>query len=103
MVINKYELMVMLHPETDDERRAEIHGRIRTTVEGEGGAIVGLDDWGRKKLAYEIDGQKEGLYSVHTFTAEPATVQEIERQLGITDEVLRFMTTRTPVRTAKSE
>ena len=103
MVINKYELMVMLHPETDDERRAEIHGRIRTEVEGADGTIVGLDDWGQKKLAYEVDGQKEGLYSVHTFTAEPDTLNEIERQLRITDEVLRFITIRPHARAPKSE
>lgn len=95
--------MLMLHPETDEERRAEIQGRIRTTVEGGDGAIVGLDDWGRKKLAYEIDGQTEGLYSVHTFTADPETLSEIERQLRITDEVMRFLTTRPPVRAPKSE
>lgn len=103
IVINKYELMLMLHPETEEERQAEIQTRIRSTVEAGKGTIVGLDDWGRRKLAYEIKGQTEGIYSIHTFTADPETLAEVERQLGITDEVMRFMTTRPPIRSPKSE
>jgi small subunit ribosomal protein S6 len=95
--------MLMLRPDVEEERQAEIHGRIRSTVEAGKGTIVGLDDWGRRKLAYEIKGQTEGIYSVHTFTAAPETLAEVERVLGITDEVMRFMTTRPPVRKPKSE
>jgi small subunit ribosomal protein S6 len=95
--------MLMLHPETAEERQAEIQARLRSTVEDGKGTIIGLDDWGRRKLAYEIKGQTEGLYSVHTFSAGPETLAEVERQLGITDEVMRFMTTRPPVRSPKPE
>jgi small subunit ribosomal protein S6 len=95
--------MLILKPDVDEERQAEINGRIRTTVEEGKGTIVGLDDWGRRKLAYEIKGQTEGIYSVHTFIATPETLAEVERVLGITDEVMRFMTTRPPVRKPKSE
>lgn len=103
IVINKYELMLMLHPETEEERQAEIQARVRSTVEAGKGTIVGLDDWGRKKLAYEIERQTEGIYSIHTFTADPETLAEVERQLSITDEVMRFMTTRPPIRSPKPE
>lgn len=103
ITINKYELMLILKPEVEEPRQAEIFGRIRSTVETGEGTVTGLDDWGRRKLAYEIGGETEGLYSVHTFTAQPATLAEVERQLGITDEVMRFMTTRPPVRAPKPE
>lgn len=91
---NKYETMLMLDPAVEDERQAEILDRLRATVEKAKGKVVGNDDWGVKKLAYEIKGQTEGHYIVVTFTADPATLAEIERVLGITDDVMRFQTVR---------
>jgi len=86
--------MLIVNPNAEDERRSEIVDRLKATVEKGKGTVVGIDDWGKKKLAYEIDRETEGVYSVITFTATPETLAEIERVLGITDEVLRFMTTR---------
>ena len=86
--------MLIVNPNAEDERRSEIVDRLKATVEKDKGTVVGIDDWGKKKLAYEIDRETEGVYSVITFTATPQTLAEIERVLGITDEVLRFMTTR---------
>ena len=91
---NKYETMLMLDPESEDERQAEVIDRLRATVEKAKGKVVGVDDWGTKKLAYEIKGKTEGHYSVVTFTSEPKTLAEIERVLGITDDVMRFQTVR---------
>lgn len=92
--INKYELMLIVDPAVEAERHAEILDRLRATVEGAKGVVVGIDDWGKKKLQYEIKRQTEGIYSVITFTATPQTLAEVERVLGITDDVLRFMTVR---------
>ncbi|MCX6372360.1 MAG: 30S ribosomal protein S6 [Actinobacteria bacterium] len=94
IAINKYELMLIVNPNADEERQTEILERLRATVEKGTGNVAGVDEWGKKKLAYEIKKEPEGIYSVITFTAAPATLAEIERVLGITDEVLRFMTTR---------
>ena len=94
IAINKYELMLIVNPNADEERQKEIVERLRTTVEKDKGNIAGVDEWGKKKLAYEIDKEPEGVYTVITFTATPATLTEVERVLGITDEVLRFMTVR---------
>jgi len=94
IAINKYELMLIVNPNADEERQKEIVERLRTTVEKDKGNIAGVDEWGKKKLAYEIDKEPEGVYTVITFTATPATLAEVERVLGITDEVLRFMTVR---------
>lgn len=94
ITINRYELMLITHPATEAERQAEILDRFKATVEAGKGAVAGVDDWGKRKLAYEIKHQTEGVYTVVTFTATPETLAEAERVLGITDEVLRFMTTR---------
>lgn len=92
--INKYELMLIVDPAVEADRHTEILDRLRSTVEGAKGVVVGIDDWGKKKLQYEIKRKTEGIYSVITFTATPQTLAEVERVLGITDDVLRFMTVR---------
>ncbi len=94
ITINKYELMLIVNPAAETDRHAEILDRLRATVEGGKGTVVGVDDWGKKKLQFEIKGETEGIYSVVTFTATPETLAEVERVLGITDDVLRFMTVR---------
>jgi small subunit ribosomal protein S6 len=86
--------MLIVNPAVEAERHAEILDRLRATVERAKGTVVGVDDWGKKKLQYEIKGETEGIYSVVTFKATPETLAEVERVLGITDDVLRFMTVR---------
>jgi small subunit ribosomal protein S6 len=93
IAINKYELMLIVNQNAEEERQKEIVDRLRATVEKDG-TIVGIDEWGKRKLAYEIKKETEGVYSVITFTAKPETLAEVERVLGITDEVIRFMTLR---------
>ncbi len=86
--------MLIVNPAVEAERHAEILDRLRATVERAKGTVVGVDDWGKKKLQYEVKGETEGIYSVITFKATPQTLAEVERVLGITDDVLRFMTVR---------
>ena len=86
--------MLIVNPNTDEDRQKEIVDRLRTTVEKDKGAVAGVDEWGKKKLAYEIKKESEGIYTVITFTATPQTLSETERVLSITDEVLRFGTKR---------
>ena len=86
--------MLIVNPNTEEDRQKEIVDRLRTNVEKDGGSVVGIDEWGKRKLAYEIDKESEGVYSVITFTATPQTLAETERVLSITDEVLRFKTKR---------
>lgn len=84
----------MLNPEVEEGRQSEILDRLSKTVEQGEGKVGSVDDWGKRKLAYEIAGQTEGLYSVIAFTALPATLTEVERVLRITDDVMRFQTVR---------
>ncbi len=86
--------MLIVNPNTDEDRQKEIVDRLRTTVEKDNGTVAGIDEWGKKKLAYEIKKESEGVYTVITFTATPQALSESERVLSITDEVLRFGTKR---------
>ncbi len=86
--------MLIVNPNADEDRQKEIVDRLRATVEKGAGTVAGIDEWGKKKMAYEIKKESEGIYTVITFTATPQTLSEIERVLSITDEVLRFGTKR---------
>jgi small subunit ribosomal protein S6 len=86
--------MLMLNPGIEDGRQSEILDRLTATVEKGEGKVASVDDWGKRKLAYEIAGQSDGLYSVVTFNSAPDILAEVERVLRITDDVMRFQTVR---------
>ncbi|GBE58500.1 30S ribosomal protein S6 [bacterium BMS3Abin01] len=88
---SNYEIMLIFSPETETERQKEILDRVKTIVTGGEGSIEKVDEWGKKRLAYEIDDFRDGQYYVITLTTTPETLDEISRILRITDEVIRFM------------
>jgi small subunit ribosomal protein S6 len=87
--VNDYEIMLLLDPETAEERAGEIIQRIRTTVEEAGGTWETHEPWGRRRLAFEIDHKGEAIYHLMLFTCPPETLEEIVRVLKITDGVMR--------------
>ena len=84
----------MLDLELADERQNEILTRARELVENDGGAWVGQESWGRRRLAYEIDKKTEAVYYLLHFDCEPATLDELTRILKITDGAMRHMAVR---------
>jgi small subunit ribosomal protein S6 len=94
--VNDYEILLMLDPETPEERHEEIIARARQLVEQGGGTWLSHDAWGRRRLAYEIDHKTDGVYHLLQFDSEPATLDEISRVLKISDGVMRHMATRRP-------
>ncbi|WP_280419715.1 30S ribosomal protein S6 [Nocardia carnea] len=84
-----YEVMVILDPSMDERTVGPSLENMLSVVRTEGGKIDKVDIWGRKRLAYEIRKQAEGIYAVIDLTAEPATVSELDRQLGLNEQVLR--------------
>ncbi len=86
-----YELLYIVDPNANDEIRANVTARIDGAIVGQGGAIDDVDDWGKRKLAYEIDHLSEGNYILVNFHADPTHVQELDRVLRITDAVKRHM------------
>jgi small subunit ribosomal protein S6 len=91
-----YEILLMLDPETPDERQHQIVSRTRELIERSGGRWETHDVWGRRKLAYEIDHKADGAYHLLTFAADAATLEEVSRILKITDGVMRHLAVRRP-------
>ncbi|PTW90984.1 SSU ribosomal protein S6P [Microbacteriaceae bacterium MWH-Ta3] len=87
--MHPYELMVILNPEVDDRTVQPSLEKFLTVVTKDGGSVDKLDIWGRRRLAYEIQKKSEGIYAVVNFTAEPATTAELERQLRLSESVMR--------------
>jgi len=88
-VTQKYELMVILDPSIDERTVAPSLDRFLGVIRNDGGTVDGVDIWGRRRLAYEIDKHTEGIYAVVQLTATSATTQELDRQLGLSEAVLR--------------
>lgn len=86
-----YELLFFVAPTLDEESRAAVMKRIETTVTDAKGTIDNVDEWGKRKLAYEINGLTDGDYTLVDFHADPADVAELDRILRITDAVVRHM------------
>jgi small subunit ribosomal protein S6 len=89
--VRRYELMLVIRPDVADDRAQAIIDRTTRTVSGAGGQIVKVSPWGRRRLAYPIDGYREGSYHIILFDAPPEVVAEMERGLNITEEVMRHM------------
>ncbi|GAA4757990.1 30S ribosomal protein S6 [Gordonia alkaliphila] len=84
-----YELMVILDPSLDERTVAPSLDTFLNVVRSEGGSVDNVDIWGKRRLAYEIEKNAEGIYAVVELTASPATVSELDRQLGLNESVLR--------------
>ena len=89
-----YELLFFVAPTIEDETRLAVMKRIETTIaEGEG-KVDNVEDWGKRKLAYEVAGLTEGDYTLIDFHADPANIAELDRVLRITDAVVRHKIVR---------
>ncbi len=87
--MHQYELMVILDPEIDERTVAPSLDKFLNVVRNDGGTIENIDIWGKRRLAYEIQKKSEGIYAVVNFTAEPATTSELDRQLKLSEAVMR--------------
>ena len=92
--MRRYELMLVLRPDAPDERISAIVDRTTRQIATDGGQIVKVAPWGRRRLAYPIERYREGSYHIVVFEAPPGTIAEIERSLLITEEVLRHLIVR---------
>ncbi|HEX2211904.1 MAG TPA: 30S ribosomal protein S6 [Mycobacterium sp.] len=90
-----YEIMVILDPTLDERTVAPSLETFLNVVRKDGGSVDKVDIWGRRRLAYEIAKHAEGIYAVVDLKAEPATVDELDRQLNLNESVLRTKVMRT--------
>ena len=86
---HQYELMVILDPEIDERTVAPSLDKFLNVIRNDGGTIDNVDIWGRRRLAYEINKKTEGIYAVVNFTAESKSTDELDRQLKLSEAVMR--------------
>ena len=87
--LRAYEVMVILDPSLDERTVEPSLDKYLNVIRKDGGTVDNVDIWGRRRLAYEINKSAEGIYAVINLTAEPATVAEFDRQLGLNEAILR--------------
>lgn len=86
-----YELLYFVAPSIDKESRLAVMKRIETALAEGNGVVDNVDNWGKRKLAYEINGLTDGDYTLIDFHAEPSNIAELDRVLRISDAVVRHM------------
>lgn len=86
-----YELLFFVAPSIDEETRLAVMKRIDTAITADNGTVDNVDNWGKRKLAYEVNGLTDGDYTLIDFHANPESIAELDRVLRITDAVERFM------------
>ena len=89
-----YDMLLIVDPRLTDEEVAQLGTRLQEALVALGGEVVSSEDWGRRRLVFELRKQREGHYLLLQVRANPASVREYERQLKLNESVLRFLTTR---------
>ena len=92
--MNQYEVMYIIDPSLEDQARADLIARFNSLIEQNGGKIDRVDEWGKRRLAYAIDYKTEGYYVLLYITAPSTLPKELERNMQISDSVLRYMVIR---------
>ncbi len=93
-----YEILVIVDPRPTDEEVGALLTQLGEQIKGLGADIGKVENWGKRRLAYDIRKQREGTYAVLEVSAEPAMIKEFERHLRLNENVLRFLSTRVPIR-----
>jgi small subunit ribosomal protein S6 len=91
-------MLVIIDPRPADEEVAALLTQLSEQVTSLGAEVIKMENWGKRRLAYDTRKQREGTYAVLEVSAEPSTIKEFERQLRLNENVLRFLSTRVPVR-----
>ena len=89
--MNKYELALVVNAKIEDDARTATVEKAKEYITRFGGTVTEVEDWGKKRLAYEVQKMKEGFYYFIQFEAEPSVPAQIEQNVRIMDNVLRFL------------
>jgi small subunit ribosomal protein S6 len=89
----RYETLFLLHPDLSEEEVTAVQRKCTDIIDQMGGRLLFLDNWGYRRMAYEIKGQSRGFYYLMEYAGQPALMAEIERQMRIDERVFRFMST----------
>ena len=89
--MNKYELALVVNAKIEDDARAEAVERVKALIERFGGVITNVDEWGKKRLAYEIQKMREGYYYFIQFDASRDCTAQLEQRVRIMEPVIRYL------------
>ena len=92
--MRSYETVYVLRGDSTNDQVAEVNTRVRGIIEGMGGKILKVDNWGKRRLAYEVAKERKGIYLYWQYLAQPGVVEECERNLRMLDNVIRYLTTK---------
>lgn len=92
--MNKYELVVVVKPTLDEDGIKAEFDKVNELITKFGGTIDNIDNWGKRRLAYEIAKQNDGIYNIISFTAPGTTPIEIESRIRIMENILRYLVIR---------
>jgi len=90
--MRKYETVLISDPDLQSQSRADLFDRVRNIITRENGILLDFDEWGSKKLAYEIRKKLRGYYVCMTYGGDGSLVKELERNLGLSDDIMKYMT-----------
>lgn len=96
MADRRYETLALIHPDLGEQGAKELAGRFRSLIEEQGGTVSQLQEWGLRDLSYLIAKQRRAFYVLFEFRATSKALLEIERNLKLSDSVLRFVSVRQP-------
>ena len=92
--MNKYELALVVNAKIDDEARTATVEKVKEYIARFGGTVTNIDEWGKKRLAYEVQKMREGFYYFIQFDADSSCPGELEQRVRIMDNVIRYLCIR---------
>jgi small subunit ribosomal protein S6 len=94
MALSKYETVFIINPNVESEDVERIIERVQNLISDNGGSITKVDNWGKKRLAYEVRGRKDGIYIIINFEADAQIVLTRARHYGLDEQIIKHMTLR---------
>lgn len=92
--MNKYETVIIVNPDIELADVEKIAADVQNLISGSGGIVTKVDKWGKRRLAYEVKGNRDGIYVLVNFESEPQFVQRLARYYGLTEQIIKYMTVR---------
>ena len=101
--LRAYDVLMIVDPRLTEEEVAQLSTRLQESLTALGGGVESVENWGKRRLSFDLQKQREGQYLLFQVQAEPASMREYERQLRLNESVFRFMTTRVPERRLRAQ
>ncbi len=94
VILNKYETIIIIDPNVESQDVETIVEDVQNLISGSEGEVTKVDKWGKRRLAYEVKGNRDGVYVLIDFNADSEFIQRLERYYGLTEQIIKYMTVR---------